>query len=59
MLDDFLEISQFYDDDVNYVKVYDKSKKDNDNDLFYVVVITILYVAFILFVIKILELALN
>ena len=55
MLDDFLEISQFYDDDVNYVKVYDKSKKDNANDLFYVVSITISYVAFILLVIKLLE----
>jgi len=53
MLDNLFEISQFYDDDVNYVKVYDKSKKDNN--LFYMVSITISYVAFILFVIKLLE----
>lgn len=53
MEDDFLEISQFYDDNVNYVEVYDKSKKDND--LFYMVSITISYVAFVLFVIKLLE----
>ena len=52
MLDE-LEISQFYDDDVNYVKVYDKSKKNND--LFYFVSITISYAACILFVIKLLE----
>ena len=45
MEDDFLEISQFYDD-----IVYDKT--NDDNDLFYIISITLSYVSLLLWLLN-------